>query len=159
MTLSIAASTLAARCRAVRSDREGGRAIIEFIVLGLLLLVPIVYLIVTLALLQRASFAAATAAREAGRVFMTSDTDAQARERGQVAASLTFEDYGVARGTVTLACDGTPCLRPEGKVRAMARVVVSLPLVPDFLAGVIPASVPVEAVHEVTVDRFRSRGG
>lgn len=151
-------SWLVRRVRQVRAGREDGRAIVEFVFLGVLVFVPIVYLIVTLGLIQRASFAAATAAREAGRVFVTSTSDAQARERAGIASRLAFEDYGVSGGTLTVACDGSPCLRPEGRVRTTTRVIVNLPLVPDFLGSVIPTSVPIEATHEVTVDRFRAGG-
>ena len=151
-------SWLVRRVRQVRAGREDGRAIVEFVFLGVLVFVPIVYLIVTLGLIQRASFAAATAVREAGRVFVTSSSDAQARERAGIASRLAFEDYGVPGGTLAVACDGSPCLRPEGRVRTTTRVIVNLPLVPDFLGSVIPASVPIEATHEVTVDRFRAGG-
>ncbi len=151
-------SGLVRRAQQVRAGREDGRAIVEFVFLGVLVFVPIVYLIVTLGLIQRASFAAATAAREAGRVFVTSTSDAQARDRAGMAATLAFDDYGVAGGTLTVTCDGSPCLRPEGRVEMTARVTVGLPLVPDFFSGIMPTSVPVEATHEVTVDRFRAGG-
>ena len=51
--------------------RDEGRAIVEFIAVGLLVLVPIVYLVVTLGRVQAAAFAVSTAAREAGRAFTT----------------------------------------------------------------------------------------
>ncbi len=138
---------------------ESGRAVVEFVFLGVLVLVPIVYLIITLAAIQRASFAVSTAAREAGRVFVTAPTQDAALELGTTAAQLTFEDYGLPGGQVTFACDGAPCLRPEGRVEVTASIRVTLPLVPDALAGVLPASVPVTATHVATVDRFRQPGG
>lgn len=144
--------------RLARRD-ESGRAVVEFVFLGVLVLVPIVYLIVTLAAIQRASFAVSTAAREAGRVFVTAPTEEVAFQLGGTAGELTFEDYGLAGGQVAFVCDGSPCLRPEGRVEVTASVRVTLPLIPDALVGVLPATVPIAATHVVTVDRFRASGG
>lgn len=138
-------------------DPEAGRAIIEFVFLTVLLLVPLLYLVVTLAAIQAASFAVATASREAGRAFMTSPTPEAAMARATAAASLSFEDFGFAESSeLRVGCDGDPCLRPDGRVTVVARIEVGLPFVPDFVAGSLPAVMPVEATHLVTIDRFRA---
>ena len=138
--------------------RDDGRAIVEFLAVGLLVLVPVVYLVVTLARVQAAAFAASTASREAGRAFTTAPTEVSAYARAQAAAALTFEDFDVSTtGSVVVRCDGSPCLRPEGEVESVATVTVRLPLVPDFLSGAMPTVVPVSATHVATVDRFRGR--
>ncbi len=139
--------------------RDDGRAIIEFIAIGILVLLPLVYLVITLARVQAAAFAVSAAAREAGRAFTTATGDGPAYARARAAAGLSFEDYDFGpTSTVTIVCDGSPCLRPSGRVEIQAQVSVQLPLVPDFLAGAIPASVPVSATHVATVDRFRGTG-
>jgi hypothetical protein len=138
--------------------RDDGRAIVEFLVVGLLLLVPVVYFIVTLSRVQAAAFAVSTASREAGRAFTTAVTEGDAYARAQAAARISFEDFDFgADGGVELRCDGSPCLRPQGRVEAVATVTVRLPLVPDVLSGAIPAALPVSATHVATVDRFRGR--
>lgn len=138
--------------------RDGGRAIVEFLVVGLLLLVPVVYFVVTLSRVQAAAFAVSTAAREAGRAFTTATDDGSAYARAQAAARISFEDYDFGPdGTIGLSCDGSPCLRPSGRVETVATVTVRLPLVPDVLSGAIPAVLPVSATHVATVDRFRGR--
>lgn len=142
----------------VRGHRDDGRAIVEFLAVGILVLVPVVYLIVTLGQVQAAAFAASTASREAGRAFTTAPDEGSAYARAQAAAVLTFEDFDVSStGTVVVRCDGSPCLRPEGEVESVATVTVRLPLVPDFLSGALPTVVPVSATHVATVDRFRGR--
>ena len=148
----------ARRLRARLSRRDDGRAIVEFLVVGLLVLLPLIYLVVALARIQAAAFAVSAASREAGRAFTTAATDAEAQPRAQAAAAISFGDYdfGTA-GRVAIDCDGTPCLRPQGRVRIVASVEVRLPLVPDFLAGALPASVPVSATNVATVDRFAGR--
>lgn len=126
--------------------------------MGILVLLPVVYLLVTLGQVQAAAFAASTASREAGRAFTTAPDERSAYARAQAAAALAFEDFDVSStGTVVVRCDGSPCLRPEGEVESVATVTVRLPLVPDFLGGALPTVVPVSATHVATVDRFRGR--
>ena len=146
------------RLQARLGRRDRGRAIVEFLVVGLLVLVPIVYFVVTLSRVQAAAFAASTASSEAGRAFTTATTEDDAYVRAGAAARISFEDHDFgADGTVGLNCDGSPCLRPEGRVEAVATVRVRLPLIPDLLSGAIPAVLPVSATHVATVDRFRGR--
>jgi len=151
----------AGRADAGRADAgraDAGGAVVEFIVIGVLLLVPLVYLVLTMARLQGGAFAVSTASREAGRAFTTATQDADGYGRAQVAAAMSFADYGFGdEAHLALSCDGSPCLRPEGRVRAIATVEVRMPLVPDFLAAAVPASIPVSATHVATVDRFAGR--
>jgi hypothetical protein len=149
----------AARRQKVRLRRnDAGRAIIEFIFLGVLLLLPLVYLVLTAARLQAASFSASLAGREAGRAFVTAAGDGDGAARAQVAASLAFADFAFTDGaTLALSCDGSPCLRPEGAVTSTATIVVQLPLIPDFIAAHVPASVTISSTHVASVDRFVAR--
>ncbi len=73
---------------------ESGRAIVEFVFLGTLLLVPLVYLIMTLAQVQAAAYGATAAAREAGRAFTTAATEVQGMPRARAAAQVAFMDFG-----------------------------------------------------------------
>lgn len=149
---------LARRVRVRLSRRDSGRAVVEFVFLGVLLLVPLIYLVMVIGRIQAAAFAVSTAAREAGRAFTTAQQDTDAYPRARAAAGISFEDYGFAGDSgLTLSCDGAPCLRPQGRVSAQATIEVRLPLVPDFLVGAIPTSVPVTATHVATVDRFAGR--
>lgn len=137
---------------------DEGRAIVEFIFLGLLLLVPLVYLVLTAARLQAAAFSASLAGREAGRAFVTGTHDADAHARAHAAAGLAFADFAFSDGaTLGLSCDGSPCLRPEGTLTATARIEVELPLIPDFIASRVPSSVAISSTHVSTVDRFVAR--
>ena len=136
---------------------ERGSAVVEFVFLSVLLLIPLVYLVLVLGRLQAGAYAASTAAREAARTFVTASTPADAEPRAQAAAALAFADQGFeGEGTLTLRCDGSPCLRAGGRVDVHARVDVVLPLVPSFARDVVPIVVPVEADQVVTVDRFRA---
>lgn len=139
-----------------RRRDESGSALVEFVVLAVLMLVPLVYLVMTMARLQAGSYAVSHAAREAGRAYVTSDSADQAAGRAQAAARIVFLDHAFEDvGRLWLTCDGSPCLRPDGRVETTATVRVPLPLVPSFVGEVVPLSIPVSASHLSTVDRFR----
>jgi hypothetical protein len=130
---------------------------VEFVALGVLLLVPLVYLVLTLARIQAGAFAVSQASREAGRAFVTAPTSGLAVARAQAAARISFEDHDFAdTGTVTIRCPTHPCLSPDARVYTTSTVSVPLPLVPAFVRDAVPLTVPVSATHVSTVDRFRS---
>lgn len=150
---------LASRLRRALGRADDGRAIVEFVFLGVLLLVPLIYLVLTLGQVQAAAYAATTAAREAGRAFTTAPVEAQGMPRAQAAARVSFDDFGfVPEATsVDIGCDGSPCLRPDAHVSVTATVRVRFPYVPAFLGDALPAVMPVSATHVATVDRFGVR--
>ncbi len=142
-----------------RSD--DGSAVVEFLLLGVLLLVPVVYLVLALGRLQAGALAAEGAAREAGRAFVTADDAADGHRRAQQAAAVAFADQGFGEDdvrSVALSCGASDCLAPDVRVVVRSRLLVTLPGVPRFLAGAVPARVEVTATHVATVDRFRARG-
>lgn len=142
----------------LRQRADDGRAIVEFVFLGILLLVPLLYLVLVVARVQAAAFSVSAASREAGRAFTTATTDGEGYARAEAAAEISFGDYGFADvGSVAISCDGAPCLRPEGRVTAQATTTVRLPLMPDFLASALPTALPVSAIHVAVVDRFAGR--
>jgi hypothetical protein len=140
---------------AARTER--GSAVVEFVALGVLLLLPLVYLVLTLARVQAGAFAVSQASREAGRAFVTAPVAEAATARARAAARISFEDHDFAdTGQLTIACAASPCLTPDARVRTTATVSVPLPLVPAFVRGAVPLAVPVSASHVSAVDRFRS---
>jgi Flp pilus assembly protein TadG len=140
--------------RVVRDEQ--GTAVVEFVVLAVLMLIPLVYLVMMLARVQAGSFAVSQAAREAGRAYVTAQNGNDAAGRAQAAARVAFLDHSFEdSGRLSIACDGTPCLRPDGQVETTTTVRVPLPLVPAFVRDVVPLTVPVTASHLSTVDRFR----
>ena len=135
-----------------RPSGDAGNALVEFSYLAVVLMVPLVYLLLTVFQVQRASFGVTEAARQAGRAYATSDDPASGRARAQVAAGLAMRDQG-------LACDGclatlTGDLVPDGQVVATVEHFVRLPV----LSALLPAGrggVRVDATHVAQVDRFR----
>lgn len=161
-TVSAASERLRNRLQPVRvrcaTTGEQGSAVVEFVFLAVLMMIPLIYLVMTLGRLQAGAYAASTAAREAGRAYVTAEAQASAERRAEAAASIAFEDQGFGdTGRVSLTCDGTPCLRPEGRVEVSTVVTVPLPFVPSFARNVMPLEVPLTASHVAVVDRFRGQ--
>ncbi|HET8768938.1 MAG TPA: pilus assembly protein [Pedococcus sp.] len=140
----------------LRAGGERGSALVEFVFLAVLMMVPLIYLVMVLARLQAGSYAASAAVREAGRAYVTAQRQQDAGPRADAAARIAFEDQGFAGdGVLGMSCDGDPCLRPDGRITMQATVTVPLPLVPAFARDVVPLEVPVTASHVAVVDRFR----
>jgi hypothetical protein len=138
---------------------DTGSAVVEFVTLGVLLLVPVVYLVLTLGRMQAAAYAADGAAREAARAFVTADDERAGRARAQAAVRLGLLDQGFdvdpARAT-SIACRQTPCLTPEGRVVVQVSVDVVLPGIPGFVDRLVATQVTVRSTQVAAVDAFRS---
>lgn len=141
---------------ALRDER--GSASIEFITVGLLMLVPTVYLVLALASVQSASFAVEGAARQASRVFVQAATIAEGEAAAERAILVTFADYGLeaADAEVTIACrpDPADCLTRRGFVTVTISTVAPLPLFPAVLDADIPLGVPIDSIATEQVSRF-----
>lgn len=140
-----------------RHGGERGNAMVEFTWLAVLLMVPLVYLVLTVFEVQRAAYAMEAASREAGRAFVTSDEGEDPRARAVAAARLAAGDQNVAlsAGQVRVSCRQHPCLTPGSSVRVRVRTQVALPYLPKILFGRAPATIGVRAEHVEVVDIHR----
>jgi Flp pilus assembly protein TadG len=138
----------------VTTSSERGSAIVEFHFLGVLLLIPLVYILLAVLDVQRASYGVTQAAREAGRIYVATGEEAAAR----LAARVALTDQGMQEGAADIAirCSVTPCYQPGAEVTVTVGANVRLPFVPDVLAGAINAQIPVQATHASVIDRFRA---
>ncbi|MEP6814943.1 MAG: hypothetical protein ABI873_05285 [Marmoricola sp.] len=141
-----------------RSREESGTAIIEFVWLAILLLVPLVYVVLAVFDTQRTAYATSTAARSAGRAFITSPDEAGAFARARAAARLAFADQGIEGAPMRLVIRCSPhpanCLSPGSVVVAEVHSSVALPLMPDALGGNAPR-IRVQAVNQSPYGTFR----
>jgi hypothetical protein len=139
---------------------DTGSAVIEFLTLGVLMLVPLVYLVITLGRIQAASFAVDGAAREAARIYVGADSEATADSRAMAVTDLALRDQGFpssARQGPTIRCSLSPCLTPGGQVSVAVGVSVVLPGVPGVVDRFVSLHVIVRSRHTAVVDTFRSR--
>ena len=133
---------------------ERGSAIIEFHFLGLLLMVPLIYVLLAVLDVQRASYGVTQAAREAGRIFVATGNESAARLAAQVA--LADQGLAVDAADISIRCSAAPCYQPGAQVTVTVGSSVRLPFVPEVLAGAVNAEIPVEATHASVIDRFRA---
>lgn len=132
--------------------REDGSALIEFVVLAAVLLVPAMYLVLALGSVQSAVFAVDTLARDAARIHATDDP-AAAAQRVQRQTALTQEDYSLAVSpTVDVRCSADPCATPGGTVEAVVAVPVPIPGFGPL--GGSNGPVEVSSSHVVQVDQY-----
>jgi len=136
---------------------ESGTAIVEFVWLAILLIVPLLYVVLAAFDTQRTAYAASAAARSAGRAFVTSPDHASAHHRAQSAARLAFHDQRLEESPrLRISCRPDPhaCLTPGSVVVAEVRSSVALPLLPAIFGEQTPR-IRVDSVHEAPYGTFR----
>jgi len=142
-----------------RDHGDGGNAMVEFVWLSVLLLVPLTYVVLAVFRVQASAFGASSAARAAARAYVAAPdgaSDAERVTRARAAAALALGDQGVddpPPGAVTV--DGPlPEVDRPGLVDVTVTVSlrVDLPAVPRWLGHA--ASVGVTSHHTERLDVF-----
>lgn len=133
---------------------DQGNAMVEFSYLAVLLMVPLVYVLLTVFEVQRAAFAVTEAARQAGRAYATATDAGSAQVRARAAATLALQDQGLELCATCLEPPTGPLI-PGQVITVQVQYRVQLPLVGGLFRGAVPASIPVRATHYEIVDRFR----
>jgi hypothetical protein len=137
------------------SGDDDGSALVEFVLVGLLLMVPLTYVVLMALTVQSRAYAVVEAARSGARAYVTAPSTNAAVSSVRRAIGLALHDQGVPPGAavVSISCSRTPCLTPGGTVSVQVSAPVELGWVPSFLGGG-RAAIPVSAVHVETVDPF-----
>ena len=141
-----------------RWTNDEGSASLEFITAGLVLLLPLVYLVLTMSSIQAGAFAVEGAARQAARVYVQSPNVDYANAAASRAVEFALADYGLDTDqvTVSVSCRPSPgqCLQRRGFVTVVVTTTVTLPLVPPVLDLDVPLSVPISSTATQQVSRF-----
>lgn len=143
---------------ALRPRGQGGSALVEVTWLTILLLVPLVYLVLSVFEVQRAAFGVTAATRAAGRAFVLSPDQATGHSRALHAVIVSLRDQGQAAHPrdlqISCAPDSGNCLQPGSVVVVTLGVSVPLPMLPDVLGAHTP-SVRVSSTHRSPYGTFR----
>lgn len=139
---------------------DTGTAVVEFVWLSILLLIPLAYVVIAGLSVQRAAFAETTAAREAARAYATAGSDADGERRAEAAVALAMSDQGVGWEPSGRVVDCGACTYAPGSTFTVdLHTVVAMPFVPDWLCGDrCVAGIPVSAHHRERVDCFVGTG-
>jgi hypothetical protein len=149
---------------AAERSTEDGTAVVEFVFVAIVVLVPLMYLVLAASALQRNALAVTQAAREAGRAFATAEDETAGLDRADHAVRVALTDQGLDGGDAALrwvepgaGCAGPPAvptLEPGAEFAACVVRTFRLPAVPGYLDA---GGNTVAGVFTVHVDDFRSR--
>lgn len=146
--------------RWVRND--DGSAALEFIVVGVLLLVPLVYLVLTLGSVQEQTLGAEAAARHTARVIGQAPDAETAARRGDAVLASVVREYGMDAEAVEFGMNCVPtasrCPDAGATVIVTVRTRVSLPFLPPLFGMDRIAAIPVEAQSAQKVSRLWGSG-
>ena len=137
---------------------DRGSAALEFILVGMLLLVPLVYLIVSLGLIQGQSLGAEAGARHIARALSTAESPDAARRSADLILRSVIEEYALEPEAVDVSLECRPgggnCPEAGATLVVTVSTRVALPLVPPVLGLDRVASIPLEASAVQKVSRF-----
>ncbi|GAA2156422.1 hypothetical protein GCM10009844_44650 [Nocardioides koreensis] len=141
-----------------RGPDERGSALVELTWLGILLMVPMLWIVLSVFEVQRGAFGVSAAARAAGRAYALAPTDAEGRARAEAAARQALADQGLDRAPLDLEVSCRPfphdCHSGTSVITVSVHSRVDLPLMPQVLGGDAP-SFALDASHTVPIGQFQ----
>lgn len=141
---------------------ETGSAALEFIGLGVILLVPLVYLVLALGAIQSQMLGVESAARHTARTMSAATDGADASARADAAVQSAIEEYGMDPATVDVDIQcaplGAECPSAGATVVVTVTAKVALPFVPPVFGLDRVGSVPVQASSAYKVSRTWTGG-
>jgi Flp pilus assembly protein TadG len=143
-----------------RDDR--GSALVELCWLGILLLLPMLWVVMSVFEVQRGAFGVSAAARAAARAYALAPDDSTGLLRAREAARVALEDQGLHDVTpvVDVSCTPYPgdCHQGTSVITVSVHSRVVLPLMPTALGGNRP-SFGLDASQTVPIGQFQQVAG
>src|SRR5699024_10511376 len=129
---------------------DSGTAVIEFIFASVVLLIPVIYLMLTLSQMQAASYATTSAAISASRIAARDANPSEAR--ADAGATMHLASFALDRRPpwITSSCPG-PCGHAGSLVAARVEARVSLPGLPPIFGPDHGQHPPLRASHTAVV--------
>jgi len=141
-----------------RRRDERGSALVELSWLGLLLLVPMLWIVISVFEVQRGAFGVSAAARSAGRAYALAPNDAVGRARAEAAVRRALDDQGLEGQSFTLrvTCEPSPgsCHSGTSVISVHVATQVDVPMLPAVLGGDAP-SFALDATHTVPIGQYQ----
>ena len=137
---------------------ERGSALVELSWLGILLILPLLWIVMSVFEVQRGAFGVSAAARAAARAYALAPDDAAGVVRARQAARVALDDQGVHGVTpdVRVTCSPYPdnCHQGTSVITVSVHSRVVLPLMPSALGGNRP-SFALDATQTVPIGQFQ----
>ena len=143
-----------------RARDERGSALVEFCWVGLVLFIPLTWIVLSVFEVQRGAFAVNGAARAAARAYALAPDDATGEARARAMATRTLDDQGSEGmvADVSVTCGGLPsCHTGTAVITVVIRSRVEMPLLPEVLAPE-RRSFALEAQHTVPIGQYVEAG-
>jgi len=141
-----------------RRRDERGSALVELVWLGLLLLVPMLWIVLSIFEVQRGAFGVSAAARSAGRAYALAPNDAVGQARAEAAVRRALDDQGLEGQSFTLrvTCEPSPgsCHSGTSVITVHVATQVDVPLLPEVLGGDAP-SFALDSTHTVPIGQYQ----
>lgn len=141
---------------------EDGSAALEFITVGVILLIPLVYLVIALGTIQQQMLGVEAASRHTVRAIALADDAGTAAAEGAAVLAHAVTEYDIDPNAVevsmTCAPEGVPCPSAGAIVTVTVSTRVALPLIPSLLGLDRAASVGVEGVAVQKMSRLWGEG-
>lgn len=141
-----------------RMTDERGSALVELSWLGILLVLPMLWIVMSVFQVQRGAFGVSSAARAAARAYVLAPDDATGMSRAREAARVALADQGVHAGPldVQVSCSPFPgnCHQGTSVISVTIHSRVDLPLMPQALGGNKP-SFALDATQTMPIGQFR----
>lgn len=141
---------------------EDGSAALEFITVGVILLIPLVYLVIALGTIQQQMLGVEAASRHTVRAIALADDAGTAAAEGAAVLAHAVTEYGIDPDAVELSMncvpEGVPCPSAGAIVTVTVSTRVALPLIPSLLGLDRAASVGVEGVAVQKMSRLWGEG-
>ncbi|MGO2747861.1 TadE family protein [Microbacterium sp.] len=137
---------------------DEGTAVLEFLTVGVILLVPLAYLVLTLGAVQETMLGAEAAARHTARVIGQAENADAAAESGDAMLASVIDEYGMdaADVEVSVTCNpgGAECPAAGATVIVTVSTHVSLPFVPEIFGLERATQIPLQAAAAQKVSRL-----
>jgi hypothetical protein len=143
-----------------RLDQRGS-ALVEMSWLGILLVLPVLWIVLSVFEVQRGAFAVSAAARSAARAYALAPDDVSGMARARTAARVALDDQGVHGVTpdVRVSCTPYPgdCHQGHSLITVSVHSRVVLPMMPSALGSNRP-SFALDATQTVPIGQFQEVG-
>jgi hypothetical protein len=143
----------------VRRRPQSGSAVVEVVWLGILLLIPMVWIVLSVFEVQRGAFGVTAAARAAGRAYALAPDDVSGKQQARAAATVAMADQGLDHTAwrLDISCgDLADCHVGGAVITVRVETHVALPFVPDFLGG--HTAFTLDAEHDVPIGQYQEPG-
>lgn len=142
----------------LQGPSESGHALVEALLLGLLLLVPVAWMLSVFAELHAAALATTSAVREAGFEAARAPDPISADRSMLTSIEAAVSDHGLDPDLVSVTWEHADGWSRGGSIEVMVTYDVAAFQAP-LLGRITQPSIPVTARHVTTIDRYRSRDG